>query len=339
MLTVGFTYDLRDDYLRQGFTLEQSAEFDSLETIEAIDAALTANGFKVERIGNIKALVTALAAGKQWDIVFNICEGVKGVGREAQVPALLEAYGIPFVFSSSDVMSLTMNKAVAKLVIAEKGLPTAKFHVVEHEGDVAQVKLPFPVFAKPLAEGTGKGISAKSLIADGETLFKVCQELLKEYQQPVLVDTYLSGRDLTVGIIGRGDTAHAVAVMETTFKENADQAGQSYFNKENCEEVLIYQQATDAVAEKAAAIALKCWQALGCVDGGRVDLRCDAAGTPHFLEVNPLAGLHPTHSDLPILAAMVGVNHQKLIGQIMHEALQRHGLAMPAKGRGARASA
>lgn len=338
MLTVGFTYDLRDDYLQQGFTLEQSAEFDSLETIDAIDTALTTNGFKVERIGNIKALVNALAAGKRWDIVFNICEGVKGIGREAQVPALLEAYGIPAVFSTSDVMSMTMNKAVAKLIVAEKGLPTAQFAVVEHESDIAQIKLPFPVFAKPLAEGTGKGISAKSLIADEKTLFKVCKSLLQDYQQPVLVETYLSGRDLTVGIIGRGETACAIAVMETTFKENAEQAGQSYFNKENCEEVLIYQQATDAVAEKAATIALQCWQALGCVDGGRVDLRCNAAGEPHFLEVNPLAGLHPTHSDLPILATMVGINHPQLIGQIMHEALQRYGLAIPA-GQGVKVSA
>jgi D-alanine-D-alanine ligase len=121
MMTLGFTYDLRDDYLAQGFSAEDAAEFDSQVTIDAIELALQQYGFNVEKIGNIKALTVALAAGKSWDIVFNICEGVKGIGREAQVPALLEAYGVPCVFSGSDVMVLTMNKALAKLVVHSGG--------------------------------------------------------------------------------------------------------------------------------------------------------------------------------------------------------------------------
>jgi len=331
MITVGFTYDLRDDYLALGFSEEESAEFDSRETIDFVTQALEANGYRVEPIGNIKALAAALVAGKRWDLVFNLCEGVKGIGREAQVPALLEAFDVPFVFSSSDIMVLTMNKALAKHVIREAGIPTPSFAVLETVADVQRLDLRFPVFAKPLAEGTGKGISGKSLIQDKAALQQICGEIIDKFKQPALVETYLPGRDLTVGMLGSGPTARVVAVLETLYKEGAEPGSQSYFNKENCEKVLEYVVINDGVAEAAAEIALRSWRALGCVDGGRVDLRCDAQGIPNFLEVNPMAGLHPTHSDLPILAAQVGMNHTQLIGEIMQEALSRYGLKAPKK--------
>src|SRR3954451_24918575 len=115
-MRIGLTYDLREDYLRAGFTDEEAGEFDVAETIDAIETELRRHGHEVERIGGIKALVAALAAGKGWPLVWNMCEGVHGIAREAQVPALLEAYGIPFVFSTADVLATAMDKAVAKLV-------------------------------------------------------------------------------------------------------------------------------------------------------------------------------------------------------------------------------
>ncbi len=326
ILTIGFTYDLRDDYIAQGFSAEETAEFDSRETIEFIVSALQENGYAVEKIGNIKALVTALASGKRWDMVFNICEGVKGIGREAQVPALLEAFDIPAAFSPSDVMTLTMDKSLAKMLVREHAIPTAAFSVVTSAQDIEAITLPFPVFAKPLAEGTGKGISGKSLIKDKKALKQACMELLSKFKQPVLVETYLPGRDLTVGIIGSGAQARAIGVMETLLKSGAESGAQSYFNKENCEQVLEYVLIEDETAKMAADIALRSWRALGCLDGGRVDLRCDENGVPNFLEVNPLAGLHPTHSDLPILAAKAGISHTCLIGEIIQSALARYGL-------------
>lgn len=326
MITVGFTYDLRDDYIAQGFSAEDSAEFDSQETIESIEASLKANGYAVERIGNVKALAEALVLGRRWDIVFNICEGVKGIGREAQVPALLEAYGIPLVFSPSDLMVVTMNKALAKLIVREYGVPTAPFAIIDEVGKAGEVDLPYPLFAKPLAEGTGKGITGKSIIQHPGELAGICAGLIETFNQPALVETYLPGRDLTVGILGTGRNARAVAVMETTFKEGAEAGSQSFYNKEHCERVLEYSLLTGDTAEAAAEIAIRSWNALGCCDAGRVDLRCDAQGVPHFLEVNPIAGLHPTHSDLPILATMVGMSHIDLIGEIMSHALGRYGL-------------
>jgi D-alanine-D-alanine ligase len=328
MTTLGFTYDLRDDYLAQGFSIEDAAEFDSQETIDAVELALQKYGFKVDKIGNIKDLTTALAAGKRWDIVFNICEGVKGIGREAQVPALLEAYEIPYVFSSSDVMVLTMNKALAKMVVQSRGIPTAPFAVIETAADLASIDLPFPVFAKPLAEGTGKGISSKSMVYDHASLAQVCAEITTKFSQPTLVESYLPGRDLTVGIVGSADQARTIAVMETLYLSGAESGGQSLYNKENCEQVLSYEVIDDETAKAAADIALRSWRALGCLDGGRVDLRCDEKGIPNFLEVNTIAGLHPTHSDLPIMCGKVGIEHTELIRLIMDSTLQRHGISL-----------
>lgn len=332
MMTLGFTYDLRDDYLAQGFSAEDAAEFDSQVTIDAIELALQQYGcFNVEKIGNIKALTAELAAGKNWDIVFNICEGVKGIGREAQVPALLEAYGIPCVFSGSDVMVLTMNKALAKLVVKSRGIPTAPFAVIETKADLATIDLPFPVFAKPLAEGTGKGISSKSMVYDKGSLEQICAEITKKFSQPTLVETYLPGRDLTVGIVGSADQARTIAVMETYYQAGAEPGSQSLYNKENWKKVLSYAVVEDETAKAAADIALRSWRALGCLDGGRVDLRCDEQGIPNFLEVNTIAGLQPFYSDLPMLCGLVGIEHTELIHLIMDSALQRHGLSINRK--------
>ncbi|TFH11341.1 MAG: D-alanine--D-alanine ligase [Nitrosomonadales bacterium] len=331
MMTLGFTYDLRDDYLAQGFSAEDAAEFDSQETIDAIEFALQQYGFNVAKIGNIKALAEALVAGKSWNIVFNICEGVKGIGREAQVPALLEAYGIPYVFSNSDVMVLTMNKALAKVIVQNRGIPTASFVVIETAADVATVDLPFPVFAKPLAEGTGKGISSKSIVYDKTSLERICTEITKKFHQPTLVETYLPGRDLTVGIVGSADQARTIAVMETFYQAGAEPGSQSLYNKENWKKVLSYAVVEDETAKAAADIALRSWRALGCLDGGRVDLRCDEQGIPNFLEVNAIAGLRPYHSDLPMLCRMVGIEHAELIHLIMDSALHRYGLTIKNK--------
>lgn len=327
MITVGFTYDLRDDYLTQGFSEEDSAEFDSMQTIACIDSALQANGFAVARIGGIKALVGALSQGQRWDIVFNICEGIKGITRESQIPSLLEAYDLPYVFSSSAVMALTMNKALAKFVVRERDIPTAPFAVIESLADIDHINLPFPMFVKPLAEGTGKGISGKSVVQNKRDLKEISAEIIQKFKQPALAETYLPGKDLTVGILGSGNNAKAIGVMETFYKNGAEMGGQSFYNKKNCEKVLEYALVVDEMSTKAVDIALHSWRTLGCFDGGRVDLRCDKNGVPNFLEVNPLAGLHPTHSDLPILATMTGINHTKLIGIIMDNALKRCSLS------------
>jgi len=322
-MLVGLTYDLRSEYLMQGYTEEETAEFDREETIAAIESTLNALGYETERIGNVKQLAKGLVFGKKWDIVFNICEGMYGIGREAQVPALLDAYNIPYVFSGPLVLALTLHKAMTKSVVRDAGVPTPAYHVVHKPEDVRSVNLPFPLFAKPLAEGTGKGIDSNSVIENPEQLKQRCFYLLERFKQPVLVETYLSGREFTVGIIGTGEKARSVGVMEIILNAKAEKNVYSYVNKEECEELVEYVLVKGAVAEACEKVSLDAWRSLGCEDAGRVDVRHDGSGIPNFIEVNPLAGIHPEHSDLPILSSKNGISYPELMQMIMDSAVQK----------------
>ena len=322
-MRVGITYDLRNDYLDQGFTEEETAEFDHIDTIDAIERSLLELGYETFRIGNIRHLASRLVGGERWDMVFNIAEGLRGFGREAQVPALLDAYEIPYTFSDPLVLSITLHKAMTKRVIRDLGLPTPDFRLVEEETDADRVDLPFPLFAKPVAEGTGKGINALSKIRGKDELVSVCRSLLRTYQQPVLVETFLPGRELTVGVLGTGAASRVLGVMEVVLKDERKSGWYSYHEKENWRTLVTYRLVSDTTATNAANAALALWKGLGCRDAGRIDLRVDERGIPNLLEVNPLAGLHPGHSDLCILADLRGMSYSTLIGEIMHSASAR----------------
>ena len=322
-MIVGLVYDLRSEYLAEGYGEEETAEFDKEDTIEALAQALEVLGFEVERVGSARSLVAALARGRRWDLVFNIAEGLHGPGREALVPALLDAYQIPYTFSDPLVMALCLDKAACKRFVRDLGLPTPDFALVRTEKDVAHVRLPYPVFAKPVAEGTGKGVSAASRAADRKELAASCRALLKRFKQPVLVEEYLPGREFTVGIVGTGELARPVGVIEVSLNGGAEPGAYSYSNKANFETLVEYLPVEGPVAAEASDLALAVWRDLGCRDGGRVDIRLDAAGKPSFLEVNPLAGLNPKISDLPILCRMNGIPYQDLLRMIMQSALER----------------
>jgi D-alanine-D-alanine ligase len=320
-VNIGFTYDLKDDYLARGFSEEAASEFDVIETVEAIEAAIVASGHEVERIGGIAALVEALAAGRRWELVFNICEGVSGAAREAQVPALLEAFGIPVAFSSADVLTVCMDKALAKLVVRSAGVATPAFAVVRVPYDVARITLPCPLFVKPLAEGTSRGVAETSRVGDRITMRDRCLEVLDTYRQPALVEAFLPGREFTVGLLGSGEGARVIGVCEIAFKPTGDQSAYSYRNKMEAHDLQWLVE--DAMADEVAEVALAAWRALGCRDAGRIDLRCDSTGRPNFIECNPLAGLRPGWSELTILADQVGLPYNELIGAILTEALKR----------------
>jgi len=324
-MRIGVTYDLKSDYLAQGMSEEEAAEFDSEVTIDAICAALAGMGFVPDRIGHVKRLAGRLVAGERWDAVFNFCEGLKGVAREAQVPALLDAYGIPYVFSDALTLALSLDKAMCKRVVRDAGVPTPDFAVVERLEDVARVKLAYPLFLKPVAEGSGKGVDGNSKVNDAAGLRAVAADLLERFAQPVLVETFLPGREFTVGITGTGPDAEVLGVTEIVPKAAYVGAGYGFENKlEGWEEKLDVVPAPPKEAAAAGAVALAAWRALNCRDGGRIDIRCDGAGAPHFIEVNPLAGLRPEHSDLCFIARYAGLSYDELIGRIMASFLKRH---------------
>jgi D-alanine-D-alanine ligase len=325
-MKIGLTYDLRSEYLAMGYGEEETAEFDREETIDELEGAIRKLGHSTNRIGSARRLVERLAGGDRWDLVFNIAEGLRGSGREAQVPAILELYEIPYTFSDPLVMALTLHKSMTKHVVRDAGIPTGDFALVENEADAAAIRFAPPYFLKPVAEGTSKGITSKSIVSDRALLWPLCAELLRDFKQPVIVEEFLPGREFTVGILGTGEHAEAIGTLEMGLKPGAESGVYSYVNKEQCEELVEYilvRPDDDACVRETERIALESWRVFGCRDAGRVDLRCDARGRPQFLEINPLAGLHPSHSDLPILCTKLGISYESLIDRILRSAMAR----------------
>jgi D-alanine-D-alanine ligase len=337
-MMIGLTYDLRSEYLAMGYSEEETAEFDREETIAALAETLMSLGHKTDRIGNARRLTERLAAGDRWDLVFNIAEGLFGIGREAQVPAILDLYEIPYTFSDPLVMSLTLHKAITKRIIRDNGIPTSDFMVVEGELDPSRIPFPPPYFIKPVAEGTGKGVTPASIIRYPEHLTDACTQMIATFRQAVIVEPFLPGREFTVAVIGTGKAAKVIGTMEVLLLENAEAEVYSYVNKEQSEERVTYRLGRpdeDPTVKEAEEVSLAAWRALGCRDGGRIDLRCNAAGRPLFMEVNPLAGLHPEHSDLPIICSFLGISYRTLIDQILSSAMSR---MKPAESRNRKCS-
>lgn len=326
LMKIGLTFDLRSEYLAMGYSEEETAEFDSPATVAGLEQALQELGHTTERIGHARQLIAAVAAGRRWDLVFNICEGLHGTARESQVPAILDVYDIPYTFSDPLVTAVCLHKGLTKLALGPAGVPTPRFVVVEQLADLAKVDFPYPLFAKPIAEGTGKGIDPNSKITSPDQLRSVCERLLTQFREPVLVEQYLPGREFTTGIAGTGAQAQVLGTMEVVLLPQAEADVYSYRNKESSEELVTYQPLRpedDAEVARAEQVALAAWRALGCRDAGRVDLRSDTLGQPQFIEVNPLAGLHPSHSDLPMLCRFHGISYVQLIDRIIGSASKR----------------
>lgn len=328
-MRVGLVYDLRDDYRALGLSEDETAEFDSRETIDALAGALKANGADVMRIGHGRALAEKLSGGARYDLVFSIAEGLRGRNREAQVPALCELFDQPYVFSDPLTMAATLDKAIAKRLVGAAGVPTAPFAVLHEAKDAFDAALTFPVFVKPNAEGTGKGCESASRAVSAPELAHAAHRLIARYRQPLIAETYLPGREFTVGLLGTGADARVLGVLEILLNDGADADIYSYRNKEECEQLVTYVLADDGEARETARLALEAYRALECRDAARLDFRSDAQGRPHFLEANPIAGLHPSHSDLPILNAALGHSYESLIGAILKSAASRYGLTVP----------
>jgi D-alanine-D-alanine ligase len=319
-MKIGLTFDLRSWYIDRGYSMDETAEFDKQETVDALENSLKLMGHQTEPIGNAFQLIEALASGKRWDMVFNIAEGLYGDGRESVVPAILDQYRIPYVFSGPVIMGLSLNKHIAKLVVSAAGVPVSPGTLVGNINELKNIKLVYPLFIKPVSEGTGKGITEKSLVHSPSELKKMAEWILDEFNQPALVEEYLPGREFTVGVVGYGTDAVAIGGMEVICKDNLPYSVEV---KENYHDYCTYKPLDPEIAEECKTVALGAWRALDAVDAGRVDLKADRNGKICFIEANPLAGLNPVHSDLPILSRMYGIEYQALMEMIMKAAIKR----------------
>jgi D-alanine-D-alanine ligase len=320
-MTIGITYDLRDDYRKRGLSEEETAEFDPIETIEGIEGAIKAAGFIAERIGNVRSLMEKLLSGKRWDMVFNICEGLYGNGREAMVPSILDEYSIPYTFSDPLVLAVTLHKGITKTIVRNAGLKTADFTVIEDITSLSNIKMDYPLFVKPACEGAGKGIDKDSKVFDDVSLKVKCEDLFRKFKQPVIVEKYLPGKDFTVSIIGTGDKARVIDVTNLVITQKGDEDFFSYKNKDDLNVEYVSSGREDF--EKCASLALKAWKVLGCRDGGRIDVRYDEHDEPNFIEVNPLAEINPEYSELTNACRHKGITYNEMIKMMLESAMER----------------
>ncbi|CAN5731097.1 D-alanine--D-alanine ligase [soil metagenome] len=324
-LRIGVTYDLADEHaLASGMPEDASAELDDEVTVRGLALALASLGHEVDRIGGFGALLERLQRGSlDVDLVFNVAEGVRGRSREAQVPVLLEAFGVPFTGSDAVTMAITLDKAVAKRVWLGEGLPTPAFAVMASADDLDRAPATFPLFVKPVGEGSSMGIDAGAVVRDRAALARRVRGVWSAYRQPALVEAYLPGREFTVGLVGEGSGCSVVGVVETFAFGHVS----GYAQKRRTamgSAVREFRPLTDgALEQELAHLASRAYRAVGCRDLGRVDLRCDEAGMPNLIEINPLPGLAEGRSALPILAHHAGMTFRELIGLVLARAMER----------------
>ena len=331
-------------------TPDQWDDLDSQETIEAIMAALRAGGHQVTFLEGDISLYDSLRLVKP-DICFNICEGHFGDSREAQVPALLEMLRIPYTGSRVLTLALALDKPMTKRVLAYHGLPTPAFQVFERVNEPLDPDMRFPLFVKPSREGTGMGVSAESIVRDESELRVQLERQLARYQQPILAERFIAGREVTVGIVGNLTAPVAKRVpededaprvqrgltffppLEVNVAAYQAEEGGVYTNRMKTELAhdsyyICPAPLADDQVEQLQWLAAAVFRVTGCMDVARIDFRLDAneGEQPYILEVNPLPGLNPGYSDLCVEAQAAGWSYEELINRILDEAIKRHGL-------------
>lgn len=318
--TVALTYDLRGQPApgsAEGAEFDDT-EFDTPQTLAAIEEALGTLGYRCDLVGSLPELMVRLVRGDRWDMVFNMAEGHRGFGREAQVPAVLEEFSIPYTLSDPLTMCVALHKPTAQALLRAAGVPTAPCQVVERVADVERLTLPFPVFAKPVAEGTSKGVSADCRADDAAHLRVLCADLLARFAQPVLVECFLPGPEYTVGVLGSGQAAWTVGVSQLQWPDESS----NIRTAANCWS-LGQRLIEETEARPIAAVALHAWRTLGGRDAGRIDVRRDEDGTPCVIDVNTVPGCRPGASYLALQWELAGRSYTDLIGCIMASAEER----------------
>jgi D-alanine-D-alanine ligase len=325
---VGFTFNVKRVNPDPQGEQDEEAEYDSPKTLQAIREAIASYGHEVVDLEATADLPLQLASTPV-DVVFNIAEGFKGRSRESQVPALLELLDIPYTGSDPAALSVSLDKALAKRMVRTHGILTPAY-LLMHTG---RERLPrelqrFPLLVKPVAEGTSKGVTKRSVVRDEGELREMAREIIAKYRQPALAEEYVAGREFTVGLLGER-RPRALPVMEIEFLDKSDPAPiYSFEMKQDWSDRIRYQvpaRLSEREVDRLERAARECFAALGCRDVARIDFRMDAEGRIFFIEANPLPGLSPGWSDLVLIAEAAGMDYRSLIGEILSFAIRRHG--------------
>jgi D-alanine-D-alanine ligase len=328
-MKIGLSYDLKESVALEMAAPEDALEeYDSASTVELIAASLKSHGHSVVMLGGGRDFLDNII-NEPVDFVFNIAEGRGNYrSREAQVPSVLEMLGIPYSGSDPQCLAICLDKPLTKALVASAGVRTPRFRVVADVRQLSEIswgQFTFPVIIKPAYEGSSKGIRQASLAESPDDAGILAGHLLDCYQQPMMVEEFIKGEEVTVGVVGNSPPA-IVGSMRVVPRKQYDHFIYSLEIKRDWEALVDYEcpaRLSEETIREINSSSLKAYKALGCRDFARLDFRVDAEGAPYFIEINPLPGLG-SHSDLYIIATKVGWNHSRLIGEILGAALRRY---------------
>ncbi len=329
-MKVALTYNLKKK--DESKPADYFSECDSEETINSIVLALESKGHKVETIDVEYPKLFSYFSKNNVDMVFNIAEGKHGKFRESEVPAILDYLNIPYTGSGTFSLALALNKALTKKILKAENIPTPNFQVFSRVTDELDSSLRFPLIVKPNCEGSAKGINKANVVNNKEDLLSRVRDTINIYRQEALVEEFIEGKELTVGILENGKT-QILPILEIDFSE-CNSSGEYFYSwrmkefqgdknlgltpKFYCPARL--DRETENLVKEAA---LKTHRAVGCLDISRTDIRLDKDNVPYVLEINPLPGLDPKESNFPIMAYAAGMKYEDLIEAILLSASER----------------
>jgi D-alanine-D-alanine ligase len=311
------------------------AEWDDIHTIRAVASALSTR----HQVTLVEANLGAFDAFRRTgpDLVFNMAEGLLGGSREAQIPAILDMLGIPYTGSDPVTLGICLDKRRTKEILAWHGIPTPRFTAVESLAEIP-ARLRYPLMVKPILEGSSKGVTDRALVRDRRALIRQVTWVLETYRQPALIEEFLPGREFTVALLGNGPNLRALPIVEINLDIlpagvnpiysyeakwiwDTEEKPLAIFSCPARTEPFLQRQIED--------VCRKAFRVLGCRDWCRIDVRLDARGLPHIIELNPLPGILPRpeqNSCFPKAARAAGISYEEMILSVVEAAGERLGL-------------
>jgi D-alanine-D-alanine ligase len=327
---------------------DAGAEYDKPETIQNIRNAIEYDGHRTVFVPANADLPFTLRQVRP-DICFNIAEGSGSDAREAQVPALLAMMDIPYTASTVLANAISLDKPLTKRLWREAGLPTTPYQVFATGQEPLHKDLRFPLFVKPVMEGTGMGIGKDARVGTEAELRKRVEWVIDCYHEPALVETFLSGREFTIGVLGRPDAwqyvrrpklfgkdgFHRFPVLEIESMRSATpgiyshEAKSKAIDEAGAPGYLCPADTDSQLALRLHRLAVKAHKSIGALDVSRVDIRLSGEGQPYLLEINTLPGLNPAISDLCIMSDAERLVYRDLILEILYLGASRYGMVKP----------
>ncbi|MBL7130570.1 MAG: ATP-grasp domain-containing protein [Candidatus Omnitrophica bacterium] len=330
-MKIGITYNLKEEISAMVLDNEFTEELDPPQTIDGICNVLEKHGFETVKLGSSIDIIDKLKEDRV-DFVFNIAEGYLGRNRESHIPAILEMLDIPYSGSDPLTLALTLDKTMTKKIACQAGIPTPLYKVLNNVKDLSNTKnkLPYPLITKPAWEGSSKGIYNSSRVYNERELEKNALMLFEKYpNQPILVEEYIEGREITVGVIGN-NPPHILGLMEIV---NRNTPYEDFFYslevKKDWKRLVDYISPPDISSlldNDIRHYAIAAFKEFGCRDIARIDFRVSRQNKLFLLELNPLPGLSPEYADLVIMSQKLGIEYEDLILSILRHALSRYNL-------------